>query len=326
MRSRIAAVGAFLFLAAASAEDKPGSKDDPLIPRYEGSTIIAYLNKSFDELIIPLAPILYDYSTKKYDIEKKITSQGEVTRLFYLVKEGPSALEVFQNYKNVLSASGFTSLFESGGDDLGAGQTNWFGSDTEEFACQLFEYSPDKSRYLAAEIAEDGQTIDVALYIIEYDYGTTCGFDVKPGQVAVQLSIVKSGVMADKMVTVSASDIEKGIDTQGHIAIYGINFDSNKADLKPESKASLDQVAEFMKAKPEVKIHVVGHTDNVGSLESNLKLSRARAGSVVTALVNDYGIEEARLNPAGVGQLAPIATNATEEGRAMNRRVELTPQ
>ncbi|MGK9167168.1 OmpA family protein [Inquilinus limosus] len=81
-----------------------------------------------------------------------------------------------------------------------------------------------------------------------------------------------------------------------------------------------------MKDDPAVKLHVVGHTDNVGGVETNMTLSRARAAAVVAALVKQYGVPAGRLNPAGVGPLAPVAPNTTDEGRAQNRRVELIPQ
>jgi outer membrane protein OmpA-like peptidoglycan-associated protein len=312
---------------AASAADKAGSQDDPALQRYEGSSIIGYLKKNFDELTIPLSPITsYDYTHLQPVVAKKIAPQGEVTRLVYLVPKGPSALEVFANYKQALAAGGFKPLFESGGSQLGIGQTGFFGDDSEVNSCQLFGYSPDKSHYIAAEANQNGQKIDVSLYVTEYQDGLTCGNTVEKGQVILQLALVKSGAMQSKMVTVSASDIQKGIDSQGHIAIYGIYFDTNKTDLKPESKPSLDQVAMYLKQNPGMKIHVVGHTDNVGTLDFNLKLSRARAASVVAALVRDYGVPAARLNPAGVASLAPVAPNTTEDGRAKNRRVELIPQ
>lgn len=329
MRKTLAIAFGALLLASglALAADKPGAKDDPLVPRFSGSTIVAYIKKNFDELVVPVSPITnYDFNAKQPILAKKLIVQGEVTRLFYVAPQGPSALEVITNYKNALAAAGFKVLFESGGAALGQGQTAFFGGETETYICQMFEYSPDKSRYLAAELNNNGQKVDVSLYVTEYQYGTTCSNDVAKGQAIIQLNIVKSGVMKNQMVVVSSSDIQKGIDAMGHIAIYGIYFDTNKTDLKPESKPSMEQVAAYLKQNPAMKIHVVGHTDNVGTLDANLKLSRARAAAVVAALVRDYGVPAARLNPAGVGSLAPVAPNTSEDGRAKNRRVELIPQ
>ncbi|RPI09882.1 MAG: OmpA family protein, partial [Actinobacteria bacterium] len=110
------------------------------------------------------------------------------------------------------------------------------------------------------------------------------------------------------------------------VAVYGINFDTNKAAVKPESKAALDEIAKLLKSDAALKLKVVGHTDMVGSVEANMTLSQARAEAVVQALVGQYGIAAARLKGYGVGSLAPVATNDTDEGRAKNRRVELVKE
>ena len=107
---------------------------------------------------------------------------------------------------------------------------------------------------------------------------------------------------------------------------YGLFFDFNKATLQPESKPTLDEIARFLSANPGLKVHVVGHTDNVGGVEFNQRLSQARADAVVAALARGYGVPPSRMRPAGVGLLSPVASNADEEGRAKNRRVELLPQ
>ncbi len=100
------------------------------------------------------------------------------------------------------------------------------------------------------------------------------------------------------------------------MALYGILFDSSKSDVKPESRPALDEIAKFLRSNVNAKLDVVGHTDNVGSYDSNLDLSRARAAAVVGTLVGEYNINPQRLRASGVGFLAPVASNATEEGDA----------
>ena len=123
-------------------------------------------------------------------------------------------------------------------------------------------------------------------------------------------------------MTITGNIAEK-IDATGRIALYGILFDFNKTDLKPESKATLDQIAKLLADDPSLKLLVVGHTDNVGAFEFNRDLSARRAAAVVAALMAQYGIPKERLFPFGVAFASPIASNTTEEGRAKNRRVEL---
>ena len=90
-----------------------------------------------------------------------------------------------------------------------------------------------------------------------------------------------------------------------------------------ESKPALDEIANLLKSRPDLKLFVVGHTDLTGNLQRNVRLSQGRAESVVNALVEDYGIARERLEPHGVGPLSPVAENTSEPGRARNRRVEL---
>ena len=99
----------------------------------------------------------------------------------------------------------------------------------------------------------------------------------KPGRAPTSPSMLETKAMQQNMVVVSASEIGKSLTAQGKVAIYGIYFDTGKADIKPESRPSLDQIAAFLKTEPGVKLHVVGHTDSVGGFDSNLALSRRRA-------------------------------------------------
>jgi outer membrane protein OmpA-like peptidoglycan-associated protein len=139
------------------------------------------------------------------------------------------------------------------------------------------------------------------------------------------LTIVEKQAMVQEVVA-SAEVFQAGLKTSGHVEVPGIFFDTGKADLKPESDAAVGEVAKLLKAEPALKVYVVGHTDNVASLDLNTKLSQARADAVVQALVARHGIAAARLVGRGAGPLAPVASNDTEEGRAKNRRVELVKQ
>ncbi len=139
------------------------------------------------------------------------------------------------------------------------------------------------------------------------------------------LRIVEKGSMKQDIVA-DAAALGAGLKAEGRIAVYGITFDTGKSEIKPGSEAALAEIAKLLKGQPALKLHVVGHTDNVAGLDLNLKLSKARAEAVVQALTGKYGIAGARLIPHGVGPVAPIASNDAEAGRAKNRRVELVKQ
>ncbi len=139
------------------------------------------------------------------------------------------------------------------------------------------------------------------------------------------LTVVEKGTMKQD-IEADAAALGAGIKAEGKIAVYGILFDTGKAEIKPASEPALAEIAKLLKAQPALKLHVVGHTDNVAGLDLNLKLSKARAEAVVQALTSRHGIAAGRLIPHGVGPVAPAASNDAEAGRAKNRRVELVKQ
>ena len=145
---------------------------------------------------------------------------------------------------------------------------------------------------------------------------------VKTGGSQLRLRIVEvEGMKQD--ILANAEALKGGLATNGHVELKGIFFDTGKSDLKPESEPALAEVEKLLKAQPALAMWVVGHTDSVGGVDPNLALSQARATAVVKALVEQRGIDAARLASFGAGPFAPVATNATDEGRARNRRVEL---
>lgn len=140
-----------------------------------------------------------------------------------------------------------------------------------------------------------------------------------------KIEIIEKQAM-NQDVAADAASLAGSIRETGKAAVYGIYFDTDKADIKPESAAAIAEIAKMLQANPGLKLFVVGHTDTTGAFDHNVKLSQARAAAVVNALVAQHGIAAARLTPFGGGPTAPVASNRTEEGRAKNRRVELVAQ
>lgn len=127
-------------------------------------------------------------------------------------------------------------------------------------------------------------------------------------------------------IVANAEALAESLRTKGHASVYGIYFDTGSSVVRPESKPSLAEIAKLMTNNPALKLRVVGHTDSVGTLESNMKLSHDRGGSVVKVLTTEFKMTPERLTGHGVGPLCPVATNHTDEGKAKNRRVELIEQ
>ena len=171
---------------------------------------------------------------------------------------------------------------------------------------------------------EDGGTQYTTLQLVK-DKKEIWAQIVGAGNGMYSIHIVEKEAM-NQDVAADASNMAKSIKETGKVAVYGIYFDTGKSVLKAESKAALDEISKLLKADPKLKLYVVGHTDNTGVFESNILLSTERALAVMHALMTQYSINGDRLRSSGDGPTSPVATNETEEGKALNRRVELVKQ
>lgn len=313
------------------AQDLAGAKDHPAVKRFGGSTIVGYEVRNFDA-------VEFQTSTfKEFDLQVRkrryaqppLALEGKLTRLWYEAPGATRSLELFRNYANELAASGFTALYDSTRDSAAGSYTNFlanFSSGQRDFIknnrSEYVMYAADASTVRTGTFQKGNTTVRLVAVDWPKEDAT---YKARQGAY-IAVDILETKAMEQNMVVVSASEIGKSLTAHGKVAIYGILFETGKADVKPESKPSLEQIAAFLKAEPTVKLHVVGHTDSVGSFDSNLALSKRRADAVAAALARDYGIASNRLVGNGVASLAPVASNTTDDGRAKNRRVELVPQ
>ena len=127
--------------------------------------------------------------------------------------------------------------------------------------------------------------------------------------------------MKQSLALLDAAAMKQAIDKDGRVALH-INFDTDKATLRPDAQPTIDEIGKLLNGDPALKLSIEGHTDNTGTPAHNRELSTARARSVLGALVG-LGIDPTRLSSSGYGQDKPVADNASEDGRAQNRRVEL---
>jgi OOP family OmpA-OmpF porin len=327
----------------AAAQDIAGSKDSPLLKRYEGSTIIIYTSHEFDDYTLPLGPVSGNFSQAA--LSKSIKLEGKVTRITYLCPQGRSALEIVRNYRSELKSAGYEILFEASRNDLFGGFNGNFVDVAGGYRNIMLGQSAsmsdlakfqDDQHFLAARLNRPEGSVNVAVYAFPVPPSTHPQYGWRPfkdpvtkkepaetGQPIVQVDIIESKPMETKMVTVSADEMATGIAHTGSIALYGIFFDTNSAEIKPESTPTIQEIVRLLQKQPDLKLLVVGHTDNVGTFGFNMDLSRRRANAVVQAITNGHGIDPERLMAVGVSYASPIASNKTEEGRAKNRRVQL---
>ncbi|NEV64240.1 OmpA family protein [Thiorhodococcus minor] len=307
------------------SKDQPGARDIAGVPRFGGSVIIGYRASQFDEAEIPAGP----WDKAKGAWQEAIEVEGRRTRIIYIAPPDASSLEVIRNYEQALAGSGYETIYQcSGYPECGEKVEQFYIDDSKGKKLtdsHLLKYvfsdtSVEEPRiYTARRGSSDGDSHVFVFAAFQDNFADSQAGD----RVAVFVEEVLAKPMQDRMVLIDAEKMAKGLGEEGRIALYGIHFDFDKASIREESRSQLEEMARMLNEQPELEVYVVGHTDNKGTLDYNMDLSRRRAEAVVQALIQSYGILGARLMPMGVASLSPLATNTTEEGRALNRRVEL---
>lgn len=296
-------------LSFAQDIDKAGSKDHPLLSRYEGSIINRYNVKEFETFKYPTSSELVDYN----HLKDPKTIEGQITFIEYNSPEGVTATQVYRTYQTQLTKAGFKTIFTCRTEECGDMPMHFIREYIEESSSQIGNAMVGKKgSYLVASGTYENEPYIVSLVI---------GDDKRTNSSRYAMSIVKMEELDTDKVDVSA--VTDMIATEGRYAFYGINFDLNSATLKEDSSEALQVIADYLSSNPQSKVLIVGHTDNTGDFDRNMDLSQKRAQSVIAALVNDYGCTADQMTPVGVGMASPIASNADDTGRSANRRVEL---
>jgi len=299
-------------LCQVRAQDVSGSRDHPLFSRVQGSTIIKYEQKSFDELVLPLGE--FKFFDGVFEEQKRV--EGAITRIGYRLPSGRSTLEVIRSYEQAITGHDGEILFEcSGESECGNGFDNGLNDlPGEEALFSAETVDEDNQRYLAAKLDSPQGEVYVMVYTY-YQYSTERPF--------IRLRIVETGGKQEQLVTLNADALMQELNQTGHVAVRGIYFDSDKATLRPESEPALREMAKLLNNNPELEVYLVGHTDNTGEFDYNMKLSQWRSKAVGDYLIGNLNVDRGQLATHGVGPLAPVASNDTEAGRQKNRRVEM---
>jgi len=285
-------------VVCAGAPTLAADQDHALVARYPGSKIQKQESKDFDQY-----KMVIGLNTKGMAFDGR-TVEGRVTRIVYENPADRSTLEIFRNYREAVEKAGGEILYSCEQDSCGPAYARSAWGRFND----LFVASDGDPRYLAAKVSSGKAQAYVAVMV---------------GKRRTQVDVVEVKAMDKGLVAIDPAALAKDIEKAGSVRIYGILFDFDQADIKPESKPALDAIAALLKEQPKLSLFVVGHTDSTGALDHNLELSQARARSVVAALTGQYGVAAARLDAHGVGPLAPVAPNTSEDGRQLNRRVEL---
>lgn len=285
----------FIFMVATvlTATSNAIAQNDghPLITPYEGSHIEGQEVKEFDEQQLVIGRVQQDGTVKTEKLA------GRVTRIDYRDPDNRSSLERMRNYEQALRKGGFEIIYKCNKEECGP-----------EIQIASIGYYPPE-RYLTAFRKGREGNVWIGVFVAAGPW--------------TKIRIVEEKPMETGMVRVTADMLKANILKDGHMAVYGIYFDTGKSGIKPESAETIKEIATLLQKNPSFHIYVVGHTDNVGKLEENMELSQKRAEAVVNELITKYKVSSTNLRAEGVGPLAPVATNDTQEGRELNRRVEV---
>lgn len=285
---------ALSYETSAWSADAKDCKDHPLFSRMSNFEIYRCATTEFDAVAFP-KPELKNWSKP----EDYINAEGKIYAISYKLKKDatpPSSLQIIRNFQNAVKKDGGKVMVDTGRLSLPQTATKYL---KESPGGNLYD------AYTTMTLNKGGREFWVYLCASEpyKDY---------------MLLIVEKQEMKQE---ISVNELEQKINKDGFLTFY-INFDSGKAIIKTDSTSAIEQIAALLKAVPALKVSIEGHTDNVGTSESNKKLSEERAKAVMSAVMAK-GIAAGRLSAVGRGQDAPIADNRKEEGRALNRRVEV---
>ncbi|WP_422858651.1 DUF4892 domain-containing protein [Flagellimonas sp. S174] len=291
-------------------KDIPNSKDSELISRFPDSWIIGFAEKEYDRYTIAL--------DNTFPKGKSKNIEGAITSIDYELPKGKSQLELHKNYEDALKGKGFNILYScyqancnpTPGSFSSVVYSLYQAKKLPKLAKSGNTYRKNGATYLIAEKEVSNQTTTVVVMSGFTDYAST-----------YRLDIIESKKMAQGLITIK--DMENRFKEKGSVVFYNILFGFNKTTLLPESSEAIGIIANYLNQHSKVSIYIVGHTDNVGSFQNNLALSEGRAETVMQELIKKHGISKSRLEAKGVAMLSPVATNANDEGRKLNRRVEI---
>lgn len=320
--SLLAALALTFFGAVVQGADLPGASDPVGLPRVAGAEIIGYRSAPYDAVVFVRAG-----EARRLE---SLLVEGISHRVVYLTKDGDVPLMVQKNYESALAGLGTVEEIYScrTGCNKHILSTNLWNKDNmvelptlpHTFYFLGFSHVYDQATYRYARVTSGTTTYHISVLSGRLAQNNANG-SVR-GRTVVVLDVLETKAFEETLEFVDAAEMTKQLSALGAVALYGIEFDHDKATLREASAATIEEVVALLRGDSELALYVVGHTDDVGALGYNEDLSQRRANAVVEQLAA-LGVARDRLTAVGVGPVAPKASNAREDGRSLNRRVEL---
>lgn len=262
-----------------------------------------------------------------------VTQEGRVLRRAWRIEARElTPLQVILPLRDQLEVAGFDLVFECDASDCG-GFDFRFGIEVlpgPNMYVNIARYryltarrgdpdAPEEVIGVLASVTTETAYVQIISAARDFDRAALLP-DTRPAPLAPE-GRNDRGVVANAQ-PVGPDALEERLRAQGHVVLEDLDFAPGTSDLGSGPFGSLEALARLLNAQPQLRIALVGHTDTVGDLNANIAVSRARARSVRDRIVSQFSIDGSRLDAEGMGYLAPVASNLTEEGRTANRRVE----
>jgi outer membrane protein OmpA-like peptidoglycan-associated protein len=262
---------------------------------------------NYDEIRVASGKVV---SNKLQDV---LDLEGEIQWRAFAFDRTASAYEVFASYRKFMEDQGYIIQFKCHFEFCGSSFIRKVVDLNGNIISGGERWSGDSAHYFMAKLVSPQKLAYVSLLAYKQPNGLA---------ISRMLKVVPQDIEFN-LITVTGESMADEIEKTGKVAVYGIYFDTDSAEIKTKSGDTMAEIARLLELKPELSLYVDGHTDSEGSDEYNNDLSGRRASAVVLALVEQHGIAKQRLEARGFGESQPVASNDTEEGRTWNRRVEL---
>jgi len=300
---RLLAAAALLVLTAL-----PGAAFELTLP--QGARQVSERISDLGSYALPLGP--FDGSTVP---DREI--EGRIERQTWRIESGGlTTLQVLAPLRDQLEAAGFELVFQC--RDIECGGFD-FRFKTEVVPAPDMYVDIRSYRFISATRGAD----EAISLLVSHNRSATYVQVVYVNRDGADAPAPLPLATEDPTPETAPGDLIETLQARGHVVLGDLVFESGSATLDPAEYASLEKLSAYLKNNPGLKVGLVGHTDAVGSLDQNISLSKRRAQSVRTRLVDKWGIAPDRIEAEGMGYLAPVASNLTPEGRDANRRVEV---
>ena len=294
-----------LLMSVVPTTGAAASADGAWVKPFPGAKQVQRSTRNFEEYWMPLGRLTGEAQAEKYE-----ALGGRWTHVTYTSPAGRSVAEIFRHYEQQIAKAGLEVVYGCKGVECGEGGRKTNG-----------DWWPlsDHRRFMAARLQRPGGDLWVSVHVHARNANA-------PAEQELDIVETKPPVIAPPPRNeADAATLAKELKADGRVVLRSIEFVDGKPAVLPASAGVVQAIAELLAGNPGLKLHVVVHSDDAMPAAASVDLTKKRAAALTQILTRQHKVAPARVQPAGLGPLAPVASNRTADGRAQNRRVELVP-